>query len=299
MKSEPETMCGYDLHGEYLVQYRTGEVVPYSIVAVPYGSIIETPDARERKNRYWQEREERARKVRSNDPFTFIKKELSFKGVPPAMITRLIYLSSYMQYDGNKLMLSTRKAMTRKDLASVLGISPRNAVNFWSSLSPDFIAEDGTGALVLNEEIFKRGRRVHGDRVPCERIFQNGVRRLYEAANGKYHKQMGYLFELLPYINIEYNVLCWNSYEKDIHNIKPLSLADFCELVGYSHDNIDKLKKIYSGIRFPVGDREELFCKLVYDGIHSNRAKICINPRILYSGTRPKRSEVLELFFND
>lgn len=289
---------GYELQNELLVRTDTGEVTPYSFMAIPERSTVDTPLEKERKRKWIEEKESNAKKIRSNDPFVFIKKELSFKGIPPAMITRLIYLSTYMQYEGNKLMLSTRKAMTRKDLATVLGISPRNAVNFLDCLSPDFITEDATGAMILNEEIFNRGKRGRGNRTPCERIFQKGVRKLYESARGKYHKQMGYLFELLPYISIEYNVLCRNSYEKDIQNVELLSIAEFCKLIGYSLENIDKLRKIYSTIRFPVGDHQELFCKMIYDGVHSNDAIVCINPNILYSGSNPRRIEISKLYFS-
>lgn len=292
------TPYGYELQNGLLVQSDTGEVIPHSVMALPEKSTVNTPLEKERKRKWAEEKEAHAKKVRSNDPFVFVKKELNFVGVPPAMATRLIYLSTYMQYDGNKLMLSTRKAMTRKDIADVLGISPRNAVNFWDCLHPSFITEDSAGALILNEEIFKRGKRRRGNCTPYERVFQNGVRKLYESANGKYHKQMGYLFELLPYISIEYNVLCWNPYEKDIQNVELLSIADFCELIGYSLENIDKLRKIFSTIRFPVGDHRELFCKMIYDGIHSNDAIVCINPNILYSGSNPRRIEISKLYFS-
>lgn len=288
---------GYELCEAGLVRADTGEVVPYRLEAIPEHSTVDTPSDKERRKRFREEQEERNRRTKVKNPFVFVKKEIDLSNVAPAMVTKLVYLSTYMKYDGNKLMLTNKQAMTRNDLADVLGISPRNAVNFWNSLSPDFLYEDDTGALYLNSGLFKRGKLAKKKFLPYQRIFNNGVRKLYAASNGKNHKQMGYLFQLLPYISVEYNVLCRNPYEKDINAVELLSISDFCKLIGYSVANIDKLKRIYNGIRFPVGDHTELFCKMIYDGVNTNDAIVCINPNILYSGSNPGRVEVSKLYF--
>lgn len=288
---------GYEMTEGMLIRSDTGEVIRHRLVALPDESNIYTPVEKEIIERKKKEQEERKLRKKTATPFIFVKKKIDFEGIPPAMITKLIYLSTYMQYSDNKLMLSPRKEMTKKDLADVLGISPRNAVNFWCSLSPLFISEDSTGGLLLNTELFKRGSLAKNMCFPYQKIFNNGVRKLYKAANGKYHKQMGYLFELLPFISVEYNVLCKNPYVKDIDAVELLSISEFCNLIGYGVENIDKLKRIYSNIRFPVGDHYELFCKMIYDGIHSKDAVVCINPNILYSGANSKRMDVLKLSF--
>lgn len=79
---------------------------------------------------------------------------------------------------------------------------------------------------------------------------------------------------------------------------KEANVDHTAKLIGYSLENIDKLRKIYSTIRFPVGDHQELFCKMIYDGVHSNDAIVCINPNILYSGSNPRRIEISKLYFS-
>lgn len=90
---------------------------------------------------------------------------------------------------------------------------------------------------------------------------------------------------------IEYNILCRRPFAKDIEDIQPLTLKEFCEAVGlsYNRTTVSRLKKAYSGIQFVVNGFPELFCAFVTDGQNHDGDKIIINPRILYSGRNPEQ----------
>lgn len=230
--------------------------------------------------------------------YYFVRSDSRFEGVSPAMVTRLIYLSTYARYD-NAVMRTRKTHMERKNLPAVLGLSARHTANFWKEVSPKYVYEDENGFLYLNEAFFKRGKLQRKGFIQYQQFYDKGVRALYSAANGMYHKQLGYLFKLLPFINIEYNLVCWNPFETDINKIELLSISEFCEQIGYDISHIDRLLKVYNKVRFPVDGRMERFCTMIYNGLDTYHTKICINPNIFYDGTNSGYIEVSKLCFDD
>ena len=97
--------------------------------------------------------------------------------------------------------------MNRVDLPGVLGLSKRHTVNFWKEVNSQYVSEDEGGYLVLNDDVFKRGRLKRKQSIPYQQFYIDGVRKLYKAASVSQHKQLGYLFSMLPYISEEYNLL--------------------------------------------------------------------------------------------
>lgn len=129
------------------------------------------------------------------------------------------------------------------------------------------------------------------------KIYKKGIRILFESVNKSEHKHLGYIFALLPYVNFEYNVLCKNPDEKDLNSIEPISLKDFCIMIGFDISHLNRLKKIYSAIRFNVDGEQRRFVAFVNDGTDIKRSTICINPRVLYSGSDYTKVEAYALFF--
>ena len=81
--------------------------------------------------------------------------------------------------------------------------------------------------------------------------------------------------------------------------VELMSIAEFCNEIGFRISNIGRLKQVYNTVRFDVEGRQERFCTMIYNGIDENSAKICINPNILYAGTNKGSIEVSKLYFRD
>lgn len=285
---QTETNCLIDLY--------TGEAVPYTDAQIPDGSSIYTPRDKEAKKK---RKQNEILRNRSDEKYYFVRSDTCFSEISAAIVTKLIYLSTFVRYADNALMLSQRTHIKRKDLASILRISERSSYDFWKQVSPTYITENANRNLILNTEIFKRGSLKRKAYTPYQQFYDKGVRKLYEATNGSYHKQLGYIFQLLPYINIEYNLVCYNQFETDIDKIKLMSILDFCKLINYDVTHIDRLLKVYNTVRFDVNGRQERFCTMIYNGIDKRSAKICVNPAVFYTGTNYGRVEVTKLFFRD
>ena len=299
------TMQGYEYIADestgktMAVRRSTGEISEAVNITVPYGSIIYTPESQEQyKERKEQERRNELRRLTGKPlgSFYFVPASERFANIAPETVTRLIYLNTFVGYD-NKLMLTKRTAMKRKDLAGVLNVSKSTVSRFWKEVSPTYITESDSGLIFSNNIIFKRGSiKTSKEYVQYQKFYINGIRTLYEATERSNHRQLGYLFKLLPFINLEYNMLCYNPLETAIEKIELISIADFCKMIGYDIAHLNKLMYIYRSIQFEVGGRYERFCAITYDGVNKNNAKIFVNPHILYCGSDYNKVEILGAF---
>lgn len=295
-----EYMTDEDTGKVMAIRRATGEITEAVLCCLPVGTISYTPESQELyKERKEQEQKKHLRRE-TNKPlgdFYFIPTSEQFANIAPETVTRLIYLNSFVGYDDNKLMLTQRTPMKHRDLAEILNVSKSTITRFWKEISPAYITESDSGLIFSNNIIFKRGSIKNAkEYLQYQKIYINGVRKLYEATERNNHRQLGYLFKLLPFINLEYNMLCYNPLETDIEKIEFVSIADFCKMIGYDIAHLNKLMSIYRSIQFDVGGRCERFCAITYDGINKNNTKIFVNPHILYCGSDYNKVEILGAF---
>lgn len=289
----------------FFIHRGTGEVIPPVTHTVPQGTFFVTPEQQEENRRRHEAAERRQFKedLRSyqrenhsslGKDFYFLPTVETFDGISPEMVTRLIYLNTFLHLNSNRLMLTQRTPLSRDDLPKVLKVSRSTARRFWNMVSPKYVCEAESG-LVVNDKVFKRGKLNNKEHLQLMKFYIDGVRTLYTATDTGKHNRLGDLFKLLPFVNIEWNLLCYPEYaaEKDLDKIKLLSMAEFCRLIGYDVAHLNDLVSTYRGITFNVRGRKELFCSMIYDGVHNSEAKTCINPNILYSGSEPEKVKVL------
>lgn len=298
-------LVGYDYifneeTGKYdAINRATGEVTPAVIHLLPAGTLCYTPESQERyKKRKAEERKEKFRRLKNNElgKFFFTPISESFNGLTPETVTRLIYLNTFIGYD-NKLKLTERTPMKYKDIQDVLKTSKSTTLRFWKEVTPKYLGTDSEGNVISNCNIFKKGVIKDGEKVvSCQRLYIEGIRRLYEAVELRNHRQLGFFFKLLPFINIEYNLICRNPHETDLERIELISMEEFCAFIGYDIAHVSKLINIYSCIRFNVGGRMEKFCAITCNGNNRQSARIFINPHILYCGSDYTKVEVLGAF---
>lgn len=130
-------------------------------------------------------------------------------------------------------------------------------------------------------------------------MFIKSLRELYRQTPVKRHRYFGYLFLLLPFINWEYNVLCWNADEKDIDKINPMSLSDFCVAIGYDDSgrrNSKKLVNAYNKLTFTFRGKEMDVCTYLSD-VATGKMYFVVNPYVLYRGHDRRKVEAFGVFF--
>ena len=84
--------------------------------------------------------------------------------------------------------------------------------------------------------------------------------------------------------------------ELNIDAIIPMTVNEFCSLIGVVPEKRMRIIRGYSKITVPIHGHLERFCSFVLDGLEINNAKIFINPHVLYRGSNWEKVAVLGAF---
>lgn len=218
-----------------------------------------------------------------NSDFTWIVFEYGKELLPnikDQSLVRLIYLSTICDYDG---ILPPKSVIKKK-----LKLSDKYWSYFFKEMrSNNLILEDEeTGALCLNKDFFIKGSlKEMSDKRDCTRLFCNFVQDVYDACdNIKSINQISYLYKLIPFVNRRTNIVCYNPKEQDPEKVYPITLGEFCDMIGYSRKNARRL----------VSDLLSLKCNgqnligFFVTNLNQTSWKIIVNPHIYYGGQNDK-----------
>ena len=307
--ANPKDNWIYQKEGNYWVNLSTGEYRPNVTLNVMEGSQVLSPEEIGRRRKFWEkelerrkaaeeERDNRHRRFlwRSRNPhFIFVSTELGSNGLSSATLTRLLYLGTYLRYESERLWRTERTPLKRSDLPKVMQLSPALISGFWKEVSSKYVMEDPSGELSIPEKFMRRGRFSSGAGT-YQRFYIKAVRDLYRKTPARQHKQLGYIFQMLPHINHEFNILCHNPMEQDFDKVSPITLGEFCSAIGYDSKNRARLLNAYAEITFPVDNHQERFCSFLSNGGNLDTVRIHVNPHILYRGDSYGQAETLGNF---
>ena len=162
----------------------------------------------------------------------------------PAEVSRVLYLSTFINYENmlvKKGLYNKDIPMTRKDIEKVMKLN-RSAFNgFIKALKDKGILLEKDNVYYLSEKLFNKGKTKQKE--GYTRLFIQTTRRLYESCNSRKHKQLGYCFQLIPFIHYEQNRLCKNPNEQNIFNISNFTLKEICKLLKISTVNSSRFEK--------------------------------------------------------
>lgn len=218
-----------------------------------------------------------------NSDFTWIVFEYGKELLPnikDQSLVRLIYLSTICDYDG---ILPPKSVIKKK-----LKLSDKYWSYFFKEMrSNNLILEnEETGALCLNKDFFIKGSlKEMSDKRDCTRLFCNFIQDVYDACdNIKSINQISYLYKLIPFVNRRTNIVCYNPKEQDPEKVYPITLGEFCDMIGYSRKNARRL----------VSDLLSLKCNgqnligFFVTNLNQTSWKIIVNPHIYYGGQNDK-----------
>lgn len=207
-----------------------------------------------------------------------------------------MYLATFMSYKDGLLYYTLRQPMNKKLMMESLGLK-RDAFGsfFDETTSAGLLIKDDNGYFV-NTDFFMKGEVKTNDYVRLTKVFVNSVRKLYQSTDKKMHQYLGFVFMLLPYVNKEWNIICHNPNEEDCKQIKPMSVGDFCDHVGYDRKNAYRMIENFWNITFDWHGEKQRFCAFVYDKDKAEMQIFC-NPNIFYAGKHFDQIEALGVFF--
>lgn len=208
---------------------------------------------------------------------------------------RFLYLSTYIAYTERNLYLTYDNGIQidRDGLKDLLKLQDREFKTTIKALVDAGLLTKSGKRWIINADIAYKGTLSREQKKqPYTRIFKDALRELYSICDTKQHKQLYYIFKLLPYINPKYNVVCANPSEENPDDIIPLNMKQICELVGYNPNQSVRLKtdlyktRLY-GTRVIVGVENE------------NGMWFKVNPRVFYKGRSRDMDQLNELLTVD
>lgn len=197
---------------------------------------------------------------------------------------KFMYLVTFMDYDnklryGSKYGDKHRELMTVKDLSEVLRISPKQAIIVKDKLTASgAVIIDNNDNMTINPELVYKGKLNKTYKQNSARVFEDTVKELYERSNVREHARLAIFIQLLPYINIYHNSICFNPEEKDARLIEPLSMADICRVLGLAAKNARRTE----GELFKISVAGEY---IIGKFLRYGKYSYCINPRLYYKGS--------------
>lgn len=289
-----KTNQGYtQINEDLAVDNQTGEVVETVTVVIPFGSKTYTPQQqRAYKEHKLNEAKRRTMKYSNKElgSFNFVSVDNGFDDLKAATVARLIYLTTFTRQGSSVLFKRTNAPIRYNDLSKLMECSQKTIERFWDEVSPKYIYTNSNDEIEINTQIIRRDKLFKGSGY-WQRVYRNSVQKLFKAATNL--NNVGYIFQLLEYVNVEYNVLCLNPEEAELSEIRTLDIDAFCKIIHYDVTQKSRLMRTLKKQTFDVNGKQERLISFVDGG-----AKIVINPRVIYSGSDFRKVAVLTLFYD-
>lgn len=217
--------------------------------------------------------------------FNFYKRLLD--KIEPQYLTRFLYLCTYLDYEGRlvKRVGKTNVLLKESELQFILKLSRTETYNTKIVLINNNLIEVKDNVIYINQEYCRKGDIMKNSKVQKVRMFNDGIRELYETSTKTEHKRLALLFQLLPYVNLRWNVICKNPKEEMLEEIKPYSIKELMLLLEQT--NITRFKKnlldltvngesVFMFNKKKKGDLLTVNPKVYYKGVNVNELKYLI-----------------------
>lgn len=239
----------------------------------------------------------------------YVKNELLFNkfGLDRASISRLIYLATYLDYNSNNEGVLVKYSqfkeiipLTREEIFKMLGLSERAFIMFLEDVKSCKLLYVYDKKFYLNTDYFNKGDCNFNNK-EYTRIYIDTTRNLYENSSPRNHKRLSYIFQLIPKLHHETNILLHNPMVVHIENENKMTLKDVCDFLKVSYDKGNGRKILKELLKFNVkinGMTTYLFKYVTVEGYKSKNDYFVVNPQVIWSGNNVESvKNILEKLF--
>lgn len=212
-----------------------------------------------------------------------------FTEMKPKTAARLMYLATYLSYDG-VLRNTQRTPMTKKDMMEALGLKRKTFDRFFAEAIDANLLFKTCHGYTMSAECFVRGKVARESGTRFTKVFIKSMRDLYEVTPVQLHQYLGYIFLMMPYVNVQWNVVCHNPLQERLEDVQPMTLGEFCDTIGYDRNNAKRLLDSYRHITFNWRGQQQYFCTFFYEDDIRDMRIVC-NPNIFYIGKQIEKVE--------
>jgi hypothetical protein len=217
-----------------------------------------------------------------------------YPSLTQADLARLMFVGTYTGYRTGRLQHDNGRPIDKKALEMLVGISRNKFAEFYRKLVSENILQEVDGEIFVNPSVFYRGP-VKGigyqlDEYRHTRLFRKTVRELYEKYSGRKTAQLAIIYAVLPFLNFDTNVVCFNPKESDEDEIQPMNLENLAALLHYQ--DTQKLRRSLESVKI---DGQPVFW--LPPNVHDKRhRRIIVNPRVVFAGSSESLKAVKVMF---
>ena len=194
-----------------------------------------------------------------------------FPNISAANLTRLMYAATFCNSDGG--------IMSKQSLRSQMNLNRPRWSEFWKEMTENNVLYEKDGMVYVRQEFVAKGSIDTNKNYT--RLFCEYVQQLYEGCDSvNAHKQLSYIFKIIPFINRRTNTVCMNPTEQNEQNIQPMRLGDFCDAIGYERKNARRLAKELLDIRI----NGELAIGFFISSMDEKTWLLVVNPKLYFGG---------------
>ena len=195
--------------------------------------------------------------------------------IEDANIPKMIFLATFCNNVGY--------VMGKQDITDMLNISYNLSKKFRDNLTEQKVLFFKRDLAFISPRSFYKGK-LKDTGTSYIRIYEEYNQKLYQSCTTTQHKQLSYVYRMIPYLNRQTNILSYNQQEQEIKHIVNMSVKDFCRKVGYKPSHSARLRNCLSQFRvngeLAVGFFNDL-TQLIPDGKY-----IVVNPNLFYGGEK-------------
>lgn len=217
--------------------------------------------------------------------------------------SRLLRLACEMEYDTGRLVdlkSKPHKSLTEQQIIDLLKISESD----WKK-SRKYLVDNGllryegrgkNKEFYLNTDICLKGelpmKKIDTKNLGVSRVFTHAYRYMYDNLEKKERNTLFYLARLLPYVNIQFNIICSNPFEEDIDKIEPLSTREISEIMGVEPEHFSTVMKKLTKLKI---NENYALCKIVV----GEKSKYIMNSALFYQGNNRDSLKVIEALMKE
>lgn len=205
--------------------------------------------------------------------------------IPNEIKTRFIFLTAYIKYDSDGLLVDTdeknQQPLSRSMLLEKMNVGEKAFIRTMNILKENKLVTENKGLYYINEKLVIRGRLSKQKmNQKFTRVFSDAIKELYNKCSAREQAQLYYFYSILPLVNYKYNCVCHNPNETELSLINKMSVQDICMSVGYDPSH---WKLFWGNLRkFKIGQEYCISSTIIGDTFDDILIKV--NPKIYYAG---------------
>lgn len=231
----------------------------------------------------------------------FYKSLQNFNEIIPDLtktdIARLLFLSTYISFEDNKIQYDNGTEITDKGLIELLRLNRNSYKKFIAKLIDNRILYiNEIGERFLSHEFCKYGfidvKKLKKQQIGYIRLFRGTVRELFRNTPIRELGRLATIYMILPYLNLATNIVSNNPEEVDIDKVEPMTLIELSTLLGYT--DYTKFRQSLYHIKI----RDDVAFGFFMTENDKRTMKLVVNPKVVFAGNAEQLKAIEALFNN-